>query len=446
MTYLQAQGGEEVDETASLEIIKKFHECYNKFKYVGTAEDNETRRNYGFGGKNLKQKMTKQGQGVSDRERWYNSILGKALTSEEKEQFVTVNAQINKTPETVFNADIVQYIRLLDAIKTGKNIIYETTGKFTSGNVLDEILKIAKQSCFEGYSTHKGKKKRYNYIVLCAANIISVENNKDRIKKRFVLDLNNYRADKVKYPADEDRNKRCPAPRILEGDLNEENIQRKHNIINTNLKHLINKCVCVPGQTPIQPHGQCKGVGIDFLLLFDQNTLNNKQAAMNRRTLYPSAVIPLSERSQFVYRATTTGPIKFDKRQQKVVELLLGTQPLCPINGPNMVRRSKRIKDDGKAELKKAVSTPTQFLPRKSDNEKALKEAIKTSREKMKKGGRKKSFKTRKNRKRRKTRKARKKKRKSRKRTRASVEKLEGFLKNFSKYDGNICKLKEIYK
>jgi hypothetical protein len=429
------------------------HDCYQQFRTGKSQTPNQkaTRRAYGFSATKKQKNYTKPTQVIRRRDdanerkrKWGTSPLGKTLQDHELDKFVDTKYATNKRPEEVFNSDIVVYKKLTQAVKDGRNIVYESTGE--SFDTIKEIIKLASKAC---------SSSRYNYIIMGVVNIIDKKSNIERIQTRFKSDLKKYKEKPNKNPAPK------LSPINSEDGLEEHQDQIKQNIIK-----LIEYCTCktktiwqakqdigkiatedsIFGEnkqtvTTYQNYGDCDGVGIDLLMLFDQQNVDLREQKEKKENVYPSAIIPLSTRSQYLLPLNRTGEgaIVFSANEKRKARTLLGdicTEVAQPDSSPQK-------------DMKKAAKTTDQLKAEavRIEYRKKLRTKIQGARQ-----GGKKTYKRSKNRtkrkihKKKKTRKARKKKRKSRKRTRASVEKLEGFLKNFSKYDGNISKLKEIYK
>ena len=70
-------------------------------------------------------------------------------------------------------------------------------------------------------------------------------------------------------------------------------------------------------------YGQCSGVGIDLLMLFDQQYIDLRKVS---KDVYPSAIIPLSTRAVYLLPLTRIGKgaITFNANEKKKTELLLG--------------------------------------------------------------------------------------------------------------------------
>ncbi len=101
-----------------------------------TANQKATRRAYGFSTAKKRKNYTKPTQAIlrSDNEdqrraKWATSSLGQTLHDHELNKFVDTRYATNKRPEEVFNADIVVYKKLTQAVKDGRNIVYESTGE-----------------------------------------------------------------------------------------------------------------------------------------------------------------------------------------------------------------------------------------------------------------------------------------------------------------------------
>ena len=116
--------------------------------------------------------------------------LVKPLHDHELDKFVDTFYATNKRPEEVFNADIVVYKKLTQAVNNGRNIVYESTG--VSFDTIKEIIKLANNAC---------SSNRYNYIILGVVNIIDNKSNLERIQTRFKSDLEKFKENTNENPA-----------------------------------------------------------------------------------------------------------------------------------------------------------------------------------------------------------------------------------------------------
>jgi hypothetical protein len=311
------------------------HDCYQQFRTGNpqTEDQKATRRAYGFSNPKKRTNFTKPTQAILRRDdpsqrkvKWKTSPLGQTLHDHELDKFVDTRYATNKRPEEVFNADIVVYKKLTQAVKDGRNIVYESTGE--SFDTIKEIIKLASKAC---------SSSRYNYIIMGVVNIIDKKSNIERIQTRFKSDLK-----KFKENANEN-----PAPQSPS--LSEDLIEVKQDKIKQNIIQLINYCTCktktiwqanpdigkttneddIFGQkevTTYQKYGDCSGVGIDLLMLFDQQNVDLRDEDESKKNVYPSAVIPLSTRSRYLLPLTRTGEgaIVFSANEKKKARALLG--------------------------------------------------------------------------------------------------------------------------
>jgi len=347
------------------ETRKLIHDCYQTFRTGKRQTPNQkiTRRAYGFSTKKKRTNYTSPTQAIRSgdnatqrRAKWATSIIGQTLHDHELDKFVDPRYAINTRPEEVFNADIVVYKKLTQAVKDGRNIVYESTGG--SFDTIKEIIKLANNAC---------SSSRYNYIIMCVVNIIDKKSNLERIQTRFKSDLKKFKENTNENPAPQ----HTPSQFHSEDDLEEQQNQIKQNI-----KRLIEHCTCErkdiwqanpdkddddlfqqQSVTTYKNYGDCKGVGIDLLMLFDQQhvDLREQEKEEKRENVYPSAIIPLSTRSQYLLPLTRTGEgaIVFNANEKKKARALLGdicTAAVQPASSPekeqeDMMKKAAKTKD-----------------------------------------------------------------------------------------------------
>uniref|UniRef100_A0A6C0EMP3 Uncharacterized protein n=1 Tax=viral metagenome TaxID=1070528 RepID=A0A6C0EMP3_9ZZZZ len=398
------------------ETLKLIHDCYQTSRTgkLETQNQKATRRAYGFSAAKKRNNYTnprgpaiRLGDTAAQRKaKWATSSLGETLHDRELNKFVDPRYAITTRPEEVFNADIVVYKKLTQAVNNGRNIVYESTG--VSFDTIKEIIKLSNNAC---------SSSRYNYIIMGVVNIIDKESNIERIKNRFKSDLKKFKVNKLENPAPQ-----SPST------LNSEEIESKQNQIKKNIIELIEYCTCktktiwqekqdigkttketdIFGEktvTTYQKYGDCDGVGIDLLMLFDQQNVDLRESKEEKKkeNVYPSAIIPLSTRSQYLLPLTRTGEgaIVFSANEKKKAGALLGdicTAVSQPASAPEKEREDM---------MKKASEKPDQ-LKVEADRIQYRKQLRTKIREKGRGG--KKTRKRRKKRTKRKTRKRRKRK------------------------------------
>jgi len=370
------------DGTDPLSGTKEMGDCYNMFRRGKNAT--EIRRDYGFGSDKKRSALSKVKmlQGLSPEERRVklrDNKFTETMHDHEFDKYITPNLPKHARPESVFNADIVVYRGLVKAINEGRNIIYESTGK--SFNTIKRIIEKASNSCAQG---------KFNYIILCSVNIIGSEKNERNIVERFTHTL-------VKYTED----KTNPAPRLPPVD----NLSADQQLIIGNVAQLIHDCTCVTNlamrrgsnETVIAKYGQCEGVGIDLLMLFNAEKADWRKVVEG---IYPT-IIPLSIRSQYLTPLSRPGAkIAFGAKEINDSQTLLGIT-ICP----GASRGESKSPD---------ISDPDQITSRSLKLGK-LDTAIKRAKTKSRQGGRK-SNKKKKTRRKKKT--THKRGRKTRRRTR----------------------------
>ena len=406
------------------ETRKLIRDCYQEFRTGNLHTPNQkiTRRAYGFGATKKRTNYTKptqairRGDDADERKRkWATSSLGQTLHVHELDKFVDTRYATNKRPEEVFNADIVVYKKLTQAVKDGRNIVYESTG--VSFDTIKEIIKLANNAC---------SSSRYNYIIMGAVNIIDKKSNIERIQTRFKSDLKKFKENPNENPAPQ-------SPSTLHS---EDEIEEHQNQIKQNIRQLIEYCTCKTktiwqakqdigkttnesdifaenAVTVYKNYGDCGGVGIDLLMLFDQQNvdLRDKKEG-SKENVYPSAIIPLSTRSQYLLPLTRTGEgaLVFSANEKKKARALLGD--IC-IAGPQPTSTSGKEQENM---MKKAAKTKDQLKAEadRIEYRKKLRDKIRQKRQ----GGKKTHKKRRKKRTKRKTHKKRKRKRRKTRRKR----------------------------
>jgi len=106
--------------------------------------------------------------------------------------------------------------------------------------------------------------------------------------------------------------------------------------------------------TTYQKYGDCDGVGIDLLMLFDQQNVDLREQKEEKENVYPSAIIPLSTRSQYLLPLTRTGEgaIVFSANEKRKARVLLGdictavVQPaIAPEKEQEMMKKAAKTKD-----------------------------------------------------------------------------------------------------
>jgi len=305
---------ENLDEPELLNIHEKLEQCYFKYRMnKDNGEFSATRREYGFSGKTKRSKMGQPPEKItsndSDEQRkrkWKTSAIGKTLQEHEFEEFVKPRAPYHKYPETIFNSDITVYRRIADAINAKKNIVYEATGK--KYKTIKKIIELAVRKC----KVEKEDSKHAKYIIITTLNIIDPVKASERIKKRFLQDLKNYNINKENNPA----------PRLPT--FNIEKLADSNEIIYSNVEKLIQHCKCVYNSDKDRyiwndnENKFCEGVGIDYLLFFNQN-----YGDFRKKNTYASVVVPLSERSKNLTKLTSNKNIEFNKKDKNKLTLLM---------------------------------------------------------------------------------------------------------------------------
>lgn len=328
-----------------LNIHKKLEQCYFKFRMnKDNGEFSTIRREYGFSGKTTRSKMgqplNKIKRDDSDdniKQKWKTSDIGKTLQEHEFEEFVRPKAAYHKYPETVFNSDITVYRRITDAINAKKNIVYEATGK--KYETIKKIIELAARNC-----KYKRDSKHAKYIIITTLNIIDPLNASERIKERFLQDLKNYNINKENNPA----------PRLPT--FNIEKLADSNEKIYSNVERLIQHCKCVynsDNNTYIWNDNEnkfCEGVGIDYLLFFNQN-----EGDFRKKNTYASVVVPLSERSKNLTKLTSNKNIEFNKNDKRKLTSLMNKN-ICLNNETN-----KKQKFDTDERKTNDVSNPDKI-------------------------------------------------------------------------------------
>ena len=192
----------------------------------------------------------------------------------------TMGIKPSQTPP-IEPTSIKVYNNLRDNIEAGRNIIYEATGEGW-----DTIRKIFQTLV---YATNNCKK--FKYIVLASINLINTPLTRKRIIQRF-------KADKKAY---DERGRQMPVPRIpyIQHDV----IQQRNQAIYSQMQKLVNLCMRKEGGES-DKIGQCVGVGIDLLFVFDNRGkyVEEETAALGTRgqVKRPLFIIPLSRRSKWL--------------------------------------------------------------------------------------------------------------------------------------------------
>ena len=371
LTNHHANENDGTDIINNQETQALIHDCYQQFRTGNpqTANQKATRRAYGFSNPENVKKYTKPTQAIlrSDnpvqrKAKWKTSPLGQTLQGHELDLFLATRSPINKRPEEVFNADIVVYKKLTQAVKDGRNIVYESTG--VSFDTIKEIIKLANNAC---------SSSRYNYIIMGAVNIIDKKSNIERIQTRFKSDLERFKENKNENPA----------PQFPPTLHSEDVIEEQQNKLKQNIIQLIEHCTCKTKKiwqakqdigtttnesdifaekavTTYQKYGDCDGVGIDLLMLFDQQNVDLREQKEEKENVYPSAIIPLSTRSQYLLPLTRTGEgaLVFSANEKKKARALLGdiciaaAQPTSTSEKEqeNMMKKAAKTKDQLKVE------------------------------------------------------------------------------------------------
>ena len=334
------------DDPELLDIHKKLEQCYFKYRMnKDNVESSATRREYGFSGRSKrvimskpKEKFTRNDTDDTRRQKWKTSNIAQALQEHEFEEFVRPRAAHHKYPETVFNSDITVYRRITEAINTKKNIIYEATGK--KYETIKKIIELAARNC----KVKKEDSKHAKYIIITTLNIIEPVKASERIKERFLQDLKNYNINKENNPA----------PRLPT--FNIEKLADSNEIIYSNVERLIQHCKCVyNSDTGIyiwndNENKFCEGVGIDYLLFFNQN-----EGDFRKKNTYASVVVPLSERSKNLTKLTSNENIEFNKNDKNKLTLLMNKN-ICLNNETN-----KKQKFDTDERKTNDVSNPDKI-------------------------------------------------------------------------------------
>ena len=190
---------------------------------------------------------------------------------------------------------------LRDNIEKGQNIIYEATGEgWSTIKRIFETLVHATNNC-----------KKFKYIVLASINLIDIRQNRERIMRRFI-------ADKEKY---DERGGELPVPRIPY--IAHKSVLGCHQAIYRTMKRLVNLCMEKKGGGYGQL-GQCVGVGIDLLFVFDNRgeRVQEEKGAMgtHKQKKQPLFIIPLSRRSKWLFPGQH---LQFSERNRKKFNILM---------------------------------------------------------------------------------------------------------------------------
>jgi len=204
--------------------------------------------------------------------------------------------------------DIVVYKQLRRSISEGRNIVFESTGEhWDTLKMIFQTLVFATRSC-----------TTYKYIILAGVNIINLEENQHRILTRFQQQFTQYHQDPANNPVP-----RLPHPGSTV-------LQPKRDNIYRNIQTLIQLCTTVQTKNTEEAStvGQCPGVGIDILFIFDQNRYDWRNGAdiaspETPQTIFPSAIIPLSKRSAHITTYTKNESLKFPAKTRTLVNNLL---------------------------------------------------------------------------------------------------------------------------
>jgi hypothetical protein len=198
-------------------------------------------------------------------------------------------------------------------------------------------------------------------------NIIDKKSNIERIQTRFKSDLERFKENKNENPA----------PQFPPTLHSEDVIEEQQNKLKQNIIQLIEHCTCKTKKiwqakqdigtttnesdifaekavTTYQKYGDCDGVGIDLLMLFDQQNVDLREQKEEKENVYPSAIIPLSTRSQYLLPLTRTGEgaIVFSANEKRKARVLLGdictavVQPaIAPEKEQEMMKKAAKTKD-----------------------------------------------------------------------------------------------------
>jgi len=258
------------------EQIKNIEALYNQVRNDNaTSIQKKQRKSYGFGSK--KRKAALRRLGITDN-------MGNLKT-----------------------VDIQIYGNLRKAIVNGKNIVYETTGaNWDTLRKIFETIVFATNTC-----------QKFKYIILGSLNIIDSKS----LQKRILGRSRNSLKQMVTFPTT------APAARFPKSDL--ENINKCREKIYNNINHLINICTTTEASTSSKT-GTCQGVGIDILLIYDQERVDlRKNKVITNWT--PDVVVPLSVRSKYITKYTQDKSITFSAAsREKLKQLFKGTGDMVP--------------------------------------------------------------------------------------------------------------------
>ena len=223
---------------------------------------------------------------------------------------------------TMQKADQIVYSNLRNSIRDGKNIIFESTGKSlrTPKKIFDTLV-TATNTC-----------QTFRYIVLAAVNFINADVNRNRIIQRFKAQMRLYIQDRATALVPRLPN---PAPAT---------IAANNAAIYQNITDLI--ALCNP---PPKTVGQCPGVGIDLLFIFDQNnhdwTVGDENVGRVAQEIYPIAVIPLSKRSVYITKYTERYNVQYkDIDRTRVDKLFAGNADPADSRGEDPIIVGQREK------------------------------------------------------------------------------------------------------
>ena len=203
------------------------------------------------------------------------------------------------------------YENLRKNIKAGNNIIYEATGEgWGTLKKIFETVVLTTNNC-----------AKYKYIVLASMNLIDVASNEQRIISRFVEQKKKYdewrRGNVVKQP---------PIPRLpyYDHDRVRERNQAAYKII----QNIVQLCTYDMKGQP-KTLGQCDGVGIDLLFIFDNRgdrVYDDAQTLATRaQRKTPMFIIPLSTRSRWITQVGQGQPLEFSPSERTKFDNLISS-------------------------------------------------------------------------------------------------------------------------
>jgi len=220
-------------------------------------------------------------------------------------------------PSTLHNpgensaSSIQVYGNLRKNIKAGNNIIYEATGEgWGTLKKIFETVVLTTNNC-----------AKYKYIVLASMNLIDVASNGQRIISRFV-------EQKKKY--DEWRHgnvgNQPPIPRLPHYD--DASVRGRNRSTYKMIQNIVQLCTYDMKGLPV-PLGQCDGVGIDLLFIFDNrgdrvyDDAQTLATPAQRKT--PIFIIPLSTRSRWITRMRQGQPLEFSPSERTKFDNLISS-------------------------------------------------------------------------------------------------------------------------